>query len=218
MDRGILSKIDYSVLSPPATAERVLEAAERTRELGFATLCVFPKHVRVARTILPESKVCAVIGFPLSPTPLQLKVVEVEFCIDSEAGELDVVADLSAVKEGDWKKVEEELRTIREVADDRILKLIVECCYLTEEEKKTLCRLAADTGWDFVKTSTGYGPYGATIEDVELLKSACNGRVQVKAAGGIRTLEAARKFLEAGAERIGTSSAVKIAEELLHGR
>jgi len=214
----ILSKLDYSVLRSTATSEDILKAAEETKRFGFATLCVFPKHVKTARIILPEERVCSVVAFPLSAVPLNLKVAEALFSAEEGAGELDVVVDIGAVKEGDWRRVEEELLEIRNNLPDKILKLIFECCYLTEEEKSTLCRLAADTGWDFVKTSTGYAPYGASVWDVEFLVSCSKGRVKVKAAGGIKELSAVKKFLEIGAERIGTSSAVKIAEEVLHGR
>jgi len=218
MTKAILSKIDYSVLKATVTPEKVLEAAEETKRYGFATLCVFPKHIQVAREILPAERVCTVIGFPLSAVPTGIKLKEVEFSIERGAGELDVVVDISAVKEGDWLKVEDELRKIREFSEGRILKLIFECCYLTEEEKRALCRLAVETGWDYLKTSTGYGSYGATTDDVELLVSCAKNKAKVKAAGGIRTLQDAKKFIELGADRIGTSSATRIAEEVLHSR
>jgi len=215
-EKELLSKIDYSVLKATTTEEEVFRAAERTKELGFATLCVFPKHVRVARVILPKERVCSVVAFPLSAVPSQLKVAEALFAAEEGAGELDVVADIGAVKEGNWKRVEEELLEIRNNLSDVVLKLIMECCYLTEEEKKTLCRLAVETGWDYVKTSTGYGTYGATVGDVEFLKRCSGGKIGVKAAGGIKNLSLAKQFVEAGADRIGTSSAVEIAKELLH--
>ncbi len=219
MDEEFLfSKIDYSVLKATVVRAKVLEAAEDTKRYGFATLCVFPKHVSTARLVLPREKVCAVIGFPLSTVPTELKLSEVSYALNQGAGELDVVVDLGAVKEGDWASVERELLEIRNEASDAVLKLILECCYLTEEEKRTLCRLASDCGWDFVKTSTGYGSYGATITDVENLKDWCGKGVKVKAAGGIRTLEEVKRFLNAGADRIGTSSGVEIAKGLLHGR
>jgi len=218
MAKAILSKIDYSVLKATVTAEKILEAAEETKRYGFATLCVFPKHIPIAREILPSERICTVIGFPLATVPTDLKLKEIEFSIEKGAFEFDVVVDISAVKEGDWLKVEKELEAIRELAKGYTLKLIFECCYLTEGEKRALCQLAAETEWDYVKTSTGYGSYGATKEDVELLVSCCGSKVKVKAAGGIRDLETAKELIELGAERIGTSSAVKIAEEVLHSR
>ncbi len=214
-EKELLSKIDYSVLKATTTEEEVFRAAEKTKELGFAALCVFPKHIKTAKVVLPEEKICSVIAFPLSTTPFQLKLAEALFAAEEGAGELDVVVDIGAVKEGDWKRVEEELLELRNNLSDRTLKLILECCYLTEEEKTTLCRLATETGWDYVKTSTGHGTYGATIADVELLKRCSGGRTKVKAAGGIKNLSLARQFIEAGADRIGTSSAIEIAKELL---
>ncbi len=218
MEESVLSKIDYSVLKATVTPEKVLEAAEETRKFGFATLCVFPKHIKVAREILPREKLCAVIAFPLSTVPTEIKLKEVEYAVMEGAGELDVVVDLSSVKAGDWKKVDEELKAIRELASGTILKLILECCYLTVEEKMTLCRLAVDANWDYLKTSTGYGAYGATVEDVELLVECSKGKAKVKAAGGIRSYESAEKFINIGAERIGTSAGREIAEEVLHNR
>ena len=215
-ERELLSKIDYSVLKATTTEEDVFRAAERTKELGFAAVCVFPKHVRVARVVLSGERICSVVAFPLSSVPSRLKLAEALFAAEEGAGELDVVVDVGAVKEGNWRKVEEELREIRNNLSGVVLKLIMECCYLTEEEKKTLCRLAVENGWDYVKTSTGYGTYGATVGDVEFLKRCSEGKIRVKAAGGIRNLELAKQFLKAGADRIGTSSAVEIAKELLH--
>ena len=216
-EKELLSKIDYSVLKATTTEEDVFRAAEKTKELSFATLCVFPKHVRVARIVLPQEKVCSVVAFPLSSVPSQLKIAEAVLAVEEGAGELDVVADVGAVKAGDWKRVEDELKEIRNELPDVVLKLIMECCYLTENEKITLCRLAVESGWDYLKTSTGYGTYGATISDVEFLKRCSGGKVKIKAAGGIKDLNLALQFIEAGADRIGTSSAIEIAKELLHG-
>jgi deoxyribose-phosphate aldolase len=214
--KEILTKIDLAVLKATTTPGTVLEAAEAVKYYNFATVCVFPKHVEVARTILPPEKISAVVGFPLSPTPLTIKLKEAVYSIEKGAGELDVVVDISAVKCGDWNRVEEELREIRKEIPLAVLKLIFECCYLTEEEKITLCRLAVENGWDYLKTSTGYGSYGATFEDVELLVKCANGRAKVKAAGGIRTLEDVKKFISLGAERIGTSNGKEIAKQVLH--
>ncbi|WP_456455839.1 deoxyribose-phosphate aldolase [Thermovibrio sp.] len=216
--KELLSKIDYAVLKATTLKAKVLEAADYTKEFGFKTLCVLPKHISTARLVLPKERVCTVIAFPLSGVPTELKLKEVYYALEEGAGELDVVVNLEAVKEGDWKEVERELKEIREAAEREVLKLIIECCYLTEEEKKTLCRLAAEYSWDFIKTSTGFGSYGATLFDAELLKNWCQGKVKVKAAGGIRTVEEVEAFLEAGADRIGTSNGVEIAKDLLHRR
>jgi len=158
------------------------------------------------------------VAFPLSSVPSNLKLAEAVFSAEEGAGELDVVADIGAIKEGNWKKLEDELKEIRNALSDRIIKLIIECCYLTDDEKEIVCCLAVENGWDYVKTSTGYGTYGAKVEDVEFLLRCSDGKIKVKAAGGIRSLEAAERFLKAGADRIGTSSGVEIAKELLYGR
>lgn len=218
MDSSILNKIDYSVLKATITRENVLEAAETTKRFNFATLCVFPKHIDVARDVLPTEKVSTVIGFPLSAVPLELKLKEVEYAINFGVGELDVVVDVGAVKGGYWSSVEEELQKIRKIAEGKIIKLIFECCYLNEREKRTLCQLAVENGWDYLKTSTGYGTYGATYDDVELLVECSKGRAKVKAAGGIRNYESVKRFIELGAERVGTSSGREIAHEVLHSR
>jgi deoxyribose-phosphate aldolase len=216
METSVLSKIDYSVLKSTITAEKVLEAAEDTKKFNFATLCVFPKHIKIAREILPKNKISTVIGFPLSTIPLELKLREIEYSLKSGAGELDIVVDISAVKEGNWMRVEKELKKIRELTEGKIIKLIFECCYLSREEKLALCRLAVENNWDFLKTSTGYGTYGATYEDVKLLVDCSGGKARVKAAGGIKSYQEVKMFMDIGAERIGTSAAKEIAYEVLH--
>ena len=214
--KEVLSKIDLAVLKATTTPGMVLEAAETVKYHNFATICVFPKHVEVAKTILPSEKISAVVGFPLSPATTEIKLKEATEAVEKGAGELDVVVDISAVKCGDWKKVEDELKLFRKTFTNIVLKLIFECCYLSEEEKITLCRLAVDNGWNYLKTSTGYGSYGATFEDVELLVKCARGKAKVKAAGGIRTFEDAKKFLSLGAERIGTSNGKEIAKQVLY--
>jgi deoxyribose-phosphate aldolase len=215
---NILAKIDHSRLKPTVTEIDVIESAKATMKYGFASLCVLPKHVYVASSILPSSKLCAVIGFPLSDVNTDGKLYEIENCLKNGAGEFDIVLDISAVKEGNFKKVDEELFKIRKETSGNVIKLILECCYLTDEEKRQACQIAIENGWDFVKTSTGFGKYGATKEDVELLKNCSKGRINIKAAGGIRTLSQARMFIEIGADRIGTSSGEEIAYEYMHSR
>ncbi len=213
---NVLRKIDHSRLKPVTTELDVIEAARATSKYRFATLCVLPKHVLVASSILPSTKICAVIGFPLSGVDTKGKLFEIENCRKEGAGEFDIVVDISAVKEGNFRKIDEELFKIRRETEGSIIKLILECCYLTEYEKKQVCEIAIENGWDFVKTSTGFGKHGATEEDVKLLMNCSKGMIKVKAAGGIRNLEQAKRFLKIGAERIGTSSGDKIADEYLH--
>ena len=213
----VLSKIDHSILKATSTESDVLKASKDVIRYGFATVCVFPKHVNVARQVLPIQRISTVISFPLSSVDLNVKLFEIGELIKI-CGEFDVVVDISSVKSGNWKRVENELSEIRKLTAGRVIKLIFECCYLTNNEKKRLCRMAVDADWDYLKTSTGYGTYGAKPSDVKLLLSCAKGRAKVKAAGGIRTYKQALNFVRLGADRIGTSSGVSIAEEMLHGR
>ncbi|WP_022846436.1 MULTISPECIES: deoxyribose-phosphate aldolase [unclassified Desulfurobacterium] len=212
----ILSKIDHSILKATTTEDDVVKGAELTRKFNFATLCILPKHVKFAATLLPTEKIATVIGFPLHGVAFRSIVVETEKAISDGANELDVVLNISLVKEKRWQKLEKELSQIREISENHIIKLIMECCYLTEEEKITVGQIAVDTGWDFLKTSTGYGKYGATVDDVKLLKTIARKKAKVKASGGIRTLDDVLKFILAGADRIGTSSGERIANEIMH--
>ncbi|OMH41263.1 deoxyribose-phosphate aldolase [Desulfurobacterium indicum] len=216
--KEILSKIDHSILKATTTEDDVVKGAELTRRFNFATLCILPKHVKLASTLLPSEKIATVIGFPLHGVSFRSIIVETEKAISDGASELDIVLNISLVKEKKWQKLEKELIRVREISEEQIIKLIMECCYLTEEEKITVGQIAVDTGWDFLKTSTGYGKYGATVEDVKLLKTIARKKAKVKASGGIRNLDDAVKFIEAGADRIGTSSGERIANEIMHSR
>ncbi|WP_457567390.1 deoxyribose-phosphate aldolase [Desulfurobacterium sp.] len=216
--KEILSKIDHSILKATTTEYDIAKGAELTRKFNFATLCILPKHVKFASMLLPSEKVATVIGFPLHGVSFRSIIVETEKALSDGAGELDVVANISLVKEKKWQKLEKELSTIRELTEKRTIKLIMECCYLTEEEKITVGQIAVDTGWDFLKTSTGYGKHGATVEDVKLLKTIVRKKAKVKASGGIRTLDDVLKFIDVGADRIGTSAGERIANEVMYSR
>ncbi len=210
----MLDKLEHTLLKPTITAKDIKRAAEEVKIYGFANLCTHSKFISLASEFLPQEKLCTVIAFPLSDVPLKVKLFQVESALEMGAGELDVVVNLSAVKEGNWRLVVEELREIRQVAEGKILKLIIECCYLSEFEKVRLAEITEENGWDFVKTSTGFGKYGARIEDVKLLKGILK-KAKVKASGGIRSLKDALEFLKAGADKIGTSSALQIAREFM---
>ena len=160
-------------------------------------------------------RVCTVVGFPLGYAASEVKVAEARKAIEDGAEELDVVLNVSALKSGDLEAVKRDVRAVTDVAKAHgvLVKVIIETCYLTDQEKILACKLAKECGADFVKTSTGFGPQGATVDDVRLLRQVVGPDVGVKAAGGIRTLEDARAMIEAGATRIGTSHAVAIAEE-----
>ena len=214
----ILSKIDHSILKPTSTEEDVIKGCEAVKSYGFATLCIFPKHIKIATSLLPSEKIATVIAFPLNSATFNSILFEIEQSITEGAKELDIVLNISAVKEEKWQKVEKELKEIRRITDGFTIKLILECCYLTDEEKKTAGKIAVENGWDYLKTSTGYGKHGATEEDVKLLKEIAKEKAKVKASGGIRTAKEVLKFINLGADRIGTSSGEKIAREILHDR
>ena len=209
--------IDYTLLVPTAGEKEVKKLFSEAREYGMAGVCVPPVFVPLARKGLSGTalKVCTVVGFPLGFQPTEIKIQEARSYRDLGADEIDMVINLGWVKDGNFDKVVEEVRRVKEVVASGVLKVILECVYLSAEEKKRLAELLAETGVDYLKTSTGFGPGGATLEDVKLLREASGGRVKIKAAGGIRTLEECLAFIQAGAERIGTSAGADIVREYL---
>ena len=204
-------------MKPDVSASGVRMACEEAKRYGFAAVCVPPSYVKMASWLLRGSgvRVCTVVGFPLGYAASEVKVAEARKAIEDGAEELDVVLNVSALKSGDLEAVKRDVRAVTDVAKAHgvLVKVIIETCYLTDQEKVLACKLAKECGADFVKTSTGFGPQGATVDDVRLLRQVVGPDVGVKAAGGIRTLEDARAMIEAGATRIGTSHAVAIAEE-----
>jgi deoxyribose-phosphate aldolase len=218
VDRIKLAKmIDLTLLKAYATREDVVKLCEEGRRYGFAAVCVNPSFVSQASRLLKGSgvKAATVIGFPLGANTTEVKAFEAENAVLHGAEELDMVMNIGALKSGDTALVKRDIEAVVEVAKEKgvALKVIIEACYLTEGEKASACMLAADSGAGFVKTSTGFGASGATVEDVRLMKETVGERVEVKAAGGIRTYEFALNLIEAGASRLGTSSGVKIVEE-----
>lgn len=206
--------IDHTNLKAYASREDVVRLCEEAKRYGFYAVCVNPYRVKVAKEALrgTDVKVVSVIGFPLGATPTEVKVFEAEKAIEAGADELDMVINIGALKDGDLEYVKNDIASVVEKAHASgvLVKVIIETCYLTDEEKVTACKLAMEAGADFVKTSTGFGSGGATVEDVRLMKSVVGDKMGVKAAGGIRTYEQAVKMIEAGATRIGTSSGVSI--------
>lgn len=215
MDKDkVASYIDFSLLSP-VVGRRDIELALATvvkRGYPLASVCVPPLYTPLASTILGSSpvKVSTVVGFPLGYTVPRLKVGEALEAIGMGADELDVVMNISAFKSGDLYIVEDELKAITSLSPGTLVKVIIECCCLTDEEKREAVDLVARSGAHYVKTSTGFGSGGATLSDVRLLKEASGGRVRVKAAGGIKSLSDLEAMVEAGAERVGSSSAIEI--------
>lgn len=213
--RGLAAYMDHTLLAPTATESQIRTLCTEAAEHHFKTVCVNGSYLGLAREVLAGTGVglAAVVGFPLGATSTPAKRCEAEACLEAGATELDMVVNLGRVKSGDWAYLEAELKTLRKAAPATCLKLILETCYLDESQKKRLCALALDADWDFVKTSTGFGPAGATLEDVALMRLAVSGKLGVKASGGIRNLETALAYIRAGATRIGTSSAVGILGE-----
>jgi deoxyribose-phosphate aldolase len=204
--------IDHTLLKADATAKDIEQLCAEAREFGFYSVCVNGCRVDQARTLLEDSpiKVAAVVGFPLGAMDADAKRFETEAAIDAGAQEIDVVINIGRLKDGNHKYVLRELRDVVEAAEERIVKVILETCLLTHEEKVNACQMVVDAGAQFVKTSTGFGAAGATIEDVKLLREIVGKKFGVKAAGGIRDAQTALAMIEAGADRLGTSASVAI--------
>jgi len=224
MNRSDLAKrIDHTLLRPTSTCAEVERLCEEALQYHFASVCIQPCWVKIAVRHLEGSDVAVgtVVGFPLGANMPAVKLYEAEQALAAGANELDMVIALPALKSGDWRAVRHEIEQIaslcRAATPPAILKVIIECCYLTQEEKIRATHVVVESGADFVKTSTGFGEGGATIEDVRLLRSAAPPHLKVKAAGGIRTLSLALELLQAGADRIGTSSGVILLQQLEEG-
>lgn len=211
---NVAKLIDHTLLKPDATQVQIQHLCSEARTHGFACVCVNPVWVRFAKEQLQGSdvKVCTVIGFPLGATTSSVKAFEAQEAIKNGADELDMVLNLGALKAGDTATVLEDIRAVRNAAKGKLVKVILETALLSDEEKTTACQLAAQAGADFVKTSTGFNGSGATAQDVALLRKHIPATMHVKASGGVRTRTDAETMIAAGAERIGTSSGVKIVE------
>lgn len=208
MAQSIAKFIDHTLLSPTATDSDIKRICREAREYGFKAVCVAGSRLELARELLAGSDVllAVVVGFPHGNSSTEAKVCEAAAYVNSGVDELDVVLNTGWVRSGEWDQVARELGRLRECASEKTLKLILETCYLENVEKRKICRMALDAGWDFVKTSTGFGPGGATLADVRLMKDTVGDAMEIKASGGIRDFETALKYLEAGATRIGASS------------
>lgn len=203
--------VDHTQLKAFATWKDIQKLCEEAIQYKTASVCVPPCYIkRIADTYGEKINICTVVGFPLGYSTTDTKVQEVKNAIADGASEIDMVVNISDVKNGDYDKVEAEIKALREVTRDKILKVIIETCYLTETEKIAMCKAVTNAKADYIKTSTGFGTGGATLEDVILMKKNIGPEVKIKAAGGIRTKEDMESFLEAGCSRLGTSSAVDI--------
>jgi deoxyribose-phosphate aldolase len=211
--------IDHTLLKPDATKDDIKRLCEEAKKYGFWSVCVNPAYVSLATEILAETdvKVCSVVGFPLGANAPEVKALEAERAVSDGASEIDMVINIGALKSRDYELVKEDIRKVVESAKarrDTVVKVIIETGLLTEDEKVLACRLVKESGADFVKTSTGLNAPGATVHDVTLMRSVVGSDFGVKASGGIRTYRDAAKLVEAGANRIGTSSGIAIIEEV----
>ena len=204
--------IDHTLLKQDASPEQIVKLCEEAKQFDFMSVCVNPAYVPLAAECLKGSgvKVCTVIGFPLGMNLTKTKVEEAELCIKEGAEEIDMVINVGMLKAGHDDYVIEEIRLLKEVAGSKVLKVIIETCLLSDEEKVRACKLSKEAGADFVKTSTGFSTGGATVHDVKLMRETVGPNMGVKASGGVRTHEDLIAMVEAGASRIGTSNGTKI--------
>lgn len=210
-NKEIYAHIDHTLLKPFSTWEDIEKLCDEAVEYKTASVCVPQSYIeRINKKYGDKLAICTVIGFPLGYNLTESKIVEAKKAIEYGASEIDMVVNISDVKNGDYEKVEQEIKDIKEAVGERILKVIVETCYLTEEEKIAMCKAVTNAGADYIKTSTGFGTDGARMEDVILFKDNIGENVKIKAAGGVRTKEDLIAFIEAGCDRIGTSSAIKM--------
>ncbi|KGT38811.1 deoxyribose-phosphate aldolase [Weizmannia sp. CD-2023] len=212
---NLAAYIDHTLLKPEATEKDILKLTAEAAQYHFASVCINPYWVKLATRELAGTgvKVCTVIGFPLGATTAETKAFETKKAIGDGADEIDMVINIGALKSGDTEAVEADIRAVVEAAQGKLVKVIIETCLLTNEEKELACRLAVKAGARFVKTSTGFSTGGATIEDVKLMRQTVGDKAGVKASGGIHTKAEAEAMIEAGATRIGASSGVKIVSE-----
>ena len=209
---GLNKYIDHTILKATASSADVQKLCAEAIEHEFYSVCVNGCYVADAKHLLQgtDVKVAAVVGFPLGAMTTAAKVFEAKEAVENGASEIDMVINVAKLKDGEFDYVENEIRLIKEAIGDNVLKVIIETCYLTDEEKVKACELSLVAKADFVKTSTGFGTGGATYEDVKLMKSVVGDNAKVKASGGVRDKETAQKYVDLGAERLGTSSGIEI--------
>ena len=214
LGKELLAYVDHTLLRPTATWDDIKEVCEVGLRYKTASVCIPPDFVASAHEAYPELNICTVIGFPLGYETTEVKVAETKQAIEEGASEIDMVINLGDVKQGDFEAVTSEIEALKKACGDKILKVIIETCYLTDSEKVALCKCITNGGADYIKTSTGFGTGGATFEDVRLLKANVGPQVKVKAAGGMRTVDDIINFSELGADRLGTSLAISLLKGL----
>lgn len=207
--------IDHTLLKADATKAEIDKILDEAKEYDFMSVCINPTWVNYAAGALAETdvKVCTVIGFPLGAATSAVKAFETGDAIDNGADEIDMVINIGAAKDGDWDAVEADIKAVVDAADGTLVKVIIETCLLTDEEKRQACLAAKSAGADFVKTSTGFSTGGATLEDVKLMRETVGPDMGVKASGGVSNRQEAEDMIEAGATRIGASKGIQIVSE-----
>ena len=206
----ILSRVDHTLLKATSTIEQIDKLCLEARENKTATVCIPPAYIKHCKETSPDVKIATVIGFPLGYNTTEVKVFETKEAIKDGAEEIDMVINIGWAKDGLFEKITNEIKEIKKACDGKLLKVIIETCYLNEEEKIALCKCVTEARAEYIKTSTGFGSDGAKIEDIRLFKKYIGPDVKIKAAGGIRTKEDMESFISEGADRIGCSAAVKV--------
>ena len=211
--KTVFAHVDHTLLKPTATWAQIQALCDEAIAYGMATVCVPACYVKpIADAYGDKLKVCTVVGFPLGYSTTAAKAFEAREAVQNGAAEVDMVINIGDAKAGLFDKITEEIKQIKAAVGEKVLKVIVETCYLTDDEKAALCRCVTDAGADFIKTSTGFGTAGATLADVELFKQHVGPGVRIKAAGGIRTAQDMEAYLAAGCARIGASAAIQAYE------
>lgn len=216
--KEMLKYVDHTQLKAFATWADIQKLCEEAIEFETASVCIPPCYIRrVHETYGDKINICTVVGFPLGYSVTAAKLAEVRQALEDGANEIDMVVNISDVKNGDFDKVEQEIAALKRAVGDKILKVIIETCYLTQEEKIALCKAVTNAGADFIKTSTSFGTGGATLEDIRLFKEHIGPKVRMKAAGGVKSVADLQAFIEEGCARIGTSSAVSLIKNQIGG-
>ena len=208
---AMLSKVDHTLLKPEATWPQIQKICDEALENHCASICINTCYVKQAAEYLAgRLPVCCVVGFPLGAMDTASKAFEAKTAIENGASEVDMVINIGRLKNGEYDAVREDIAAVKRAVGDKVLKVIIETCLLTDEEKEKMCDIVPEAGADFIKTSTGFSTGGATFADIELFARCVKGRCKIKAAGGISTVEDMERFLDLGADRLGTSRAVKL--------
>jgi len=209
-DSYILSHVDHTLLAATSSWVEIEKLCNEAIKYKTASVCIPSYYIRRVHAAFPDLNICTVIGFPLGYDTIATKAVAAQTAVEDGANEVDMVVNITDVKNNEYATIRTEISVLKQIIGKKILKVIIETCYLTEEEKINLCQIVTEAGADYIKTSTGFGTSGATLEDIELFKKHIGPDVKMKAAGGIRTREDMVAFIEAGCSRLGTSSAIKI--------